>query len=86
MAYLAVNRDCTEMIFQNKPIRAFKDSSNHVWAVGDRHNYNIWYDGERIEVTDGCTVHVSYGIELPPATIKKLVGKELTWSDKPVKI
>ena len=46
----------------------------------DKH-LNFWYD----EIKDGG---ICYDIEisLPKGSIKKLIGKELTWQDNPVEL
>ena len=40
-----------------------------------RSKYDVWID----TYWEGC-------IELPKGTIKKLIGRELTWSDEPVEL
>lgn len=60
MAYLAVNKDGTEVIFSCHPKR----------------NKTFWHDYN----------HPDCRVFLPNGSIKKLIGKELTWEDKPVLI
>lgn len=62
MAWLCVDEDGQEMIFDNEPKR---DTS----SLGGYWNRN--------EEEDYCNV------DLPKGTIKKLIGKELTWKDEP---
>lgn len=64
MAYLVVDKDGTEKIFQDEPDR---DIDN-------------WYIKETVLYT--ATDHVY----LPTGSIKKLIGKTLTWEDDPVEI
>lgn len=68
MAWLAVNKDGTELI---SPFLPNRDLEDLVWDCF-RENAAGWYD--------------NYGIELPKGTIQKIIGRELTWDDKPVKI
>lgn len=59
MAWVAVDKDGTELIFNNEPSR-----EDYVWV--DPH----WEEF----------------IKLPKGTIKKLIGRELTWNDEPVEL
>ena len=43
---------------------------------------SFWYD----EVEDDAGVLYDTEISLPKGTIKKLIGRDLTWSDKPVEL
>ena len=62
MAWLAVDKDSTENIYNIEPIR---DLQVDRWDIA----------------TDD-----SWWIELPKGTIKKIIGKTLTWQDVPIKI
>lgn len=62
MAWLCIDEDGQEMIFDNKP---YRDTS----SVGGYWNRN--------KEEDYCNV------DLPKGTIKKLIGKDLTWEDEP---
>lgn len=42
---------------------------------------NFWYD----EVEDGGAIYDTE-IPLPKGSIKKLIGRDLTWEDEPVKL
>lgn len=64
MAWLCVDENGQEMIFDNKPYR-------DISSVGGYWN--------RSKKADYCNV------DLPKGTIKKLIGKELTWEDEPYK-
>lgn len=66
MAWVAVDKDNTELIFQYKPSRM-----TYTW------DYTL-YNGE-ILADDGY-------IFVPKGTIKKLIGKDLTWEDEPVEL
>lgn len=57
MAWLAVDKDGSEFIFDEEPER-----DEEVWDT------NLWY------------------IPLPEGSIKKLIGRNLTWDDEPVEI
>lgn len=62
MAWVAVNKDSTEYIFQNKPERGEANWQDLV--------YDTFY-------TD---------ILLPYGSIKRLIGRDLTWEDEPIEI
>lgn len=64
MAWLCVDEDGQEMIFDNEPKR---DTS----SLG-----GYWNRNEE----DYCNV------DLPKGTIKKLIGKELTWESEPYEL
>ena len=61
MAWLAVDKDGSEIVYGDKPYR-------YDW-LGE------WC----------CEIGVGL-VYLPKGTIKKPIGKELTWSDEPVKL
>jgi hypothetical protein len=63
MAWLCVDEDGDEMIFDNKPKRDNSPTCGGYWS--------------RNEERDFCNV------DLPKGTIKKLIGKNLTWEDEP---
>lgn len=62
MAWVAVNRDGTEYIYQNKPKRGEVNWQDLV--------YDTFY-------TD---------ILLPYSSIKRLIGRDLTWQDEAVEL
>ena len=73
MAWVAVDKYNKECIFQNKPKR----------------NEDFWEDAiyESFDGQGGELVfHHFSDIYLPKGTIKKLIGRDLTWSDKPVEL
>ena len=72
MAYVAVHSWGEEYMFHNCPERA----ENRYW----QDNIVYW------EVRGYTTRADDYSIPLPKGTIKKLIGKDLTWNDEPVKI
>lgn len=72
MAWLAVNSWGCEEMFHNCPERI----ENRYW----QDNIVYW------EIREHTTCADDYSIELPKGTIKKLIGKNLTWDDEPVKI
>ena len=73
MAWLAVDSKGSETIFAEKPIR----SKFNVWLV--RVVFSMNPDSETI------TNDTSF-IRLPQGSIKKLIGRDLTWEDEPVEI
>lgn len=73
MAWVAVDAYNDEYIFQNKPKR----------------DGNWWVD-PIYESFDGqggvLTYHHNSDIKLPKGSIKKLIGRDLTWKDEPVEL
>ena len=65
MAWVAVDKDGFEFIYEDKPERYIA-----CWS--------IWRRGFSEEAMN----HVI----LPKGSIKKLIGRELTWKDEPVKL
>jgi hypothetical protein len=59
-------------MFHNCPER----TENRYW----QDNIVYW------EIRGHTTCADDYSIQLPKGTIKKLIGKDLTWDDEPVKI
>jgi hypothetical protein len=72
MAYVAVDSWGQEVMFHNCPER----TENRYW----RDNIVYW------EIRGHTTCADDYSITLPKGTIKKIIGKDLTWDDEPVKI
>lgn len=71
MAWLAVNQDGYEGISMDKPTRS--PGEYHYWESIQRYGYHN-------------TIYVNSLIPLPKGSIKKLIGRELTWEEEPVKI
>lgn len=65
MAWLAVEEDGFEFIYDDKPERYI-----HCWSIWRRN-----FAGETMN-------HVM----LPKGSIKKLIGRDLSWSDEPVEL
>ena len=72
MAYVAVHRYGLEAMFHNCPERM----ENRYW----QDNIVYW------EIRGHTTCADDYSIPLPKGTIKKLIGRELTWEDEPVEL
>lgn len=70
MAWLAVNKDGTEWIMPEKPVRG--------WCGHWEYLEEVYIESERGSV--------SIEIELPKGSVHKLLGKELTWDDDPVEL
>lgn len=66
MAWVTVDKDGSERIFEQKP-RRFVQS---IWVSTHNDYRNRFYDF----------------VELPKGSIKKLIGRELSWSDEPVEL
>lgn len=87
--WLAVDKDGAEKIFNVKPFRGnTQKDRDRVWGgtyVGE--NYKKWYpkhDGRNEDT--GNAYYQGHSIELPKGTIKKIIGRELSWEDKPVEL
>lgn len=73
MAWVAINRDNTEYIFQHKPKCSEGYWSDEVFES---------FDGQ-----GGKPIfHHATDIELPKGSIKKLIGRDLAWEDEPVEL
>ena len=71
MAWVAVHKNGKEGIFSHKPTRG-EDPS-------------FWYD--EVEVYDSDEgLFCDTEIPLPKGSIKKLIGRKLTWNDEPVEL
>lgn len=75
MAWLAVEKNGLEVIFEEKPERNCQDM--------------YWYRLVEMPVYDESGPgedYFDYGIALPKGSIKKLIDKDLTWEDEPVEL
>lgn len=89
MAWVAVDKDGTEKIMSGKPIRRneivsvlwglikclpspYSKSQRHKWA-------SQWSIDPNDPLPEGA-------IELPKGTIRKLIGRDLSWKDEPVEL
>lgn len=73
MAWLAVNENGTENIFSTKPERC---ADTITYGNGGWSTEQIFY------WEDIC----DSAIKLPRNSIKKLIGRKMTWDDEPVEI
>lgn len=59
------------------------------WVAVDKNGTECLFSQKPSRGLEYCqwriTVHGVF-VELPQGTIKKLIGRELTWSDEPVKL
>lgn len=46
----------------------------------------LWWDCSDEVCVESEYGYIDMGIELPKGSIKKLIGKELTWEDKPFEL
>lgn len=72
MAHVAVQSWGDEVMFHNSPTR----KENRYWQ-----DDVVYYETRRY-----TTCADDYSIILPKGTIKKLIGRDLTWEDEPVEI
>ena len=77
MAFVTVSKSGLECVFNKKPIR--KKDFWHPSVIGQTSTLNIWGDEEYEDLYDDW-------VDLPKGSIKKLIGRELSWSDEPVEL
>lgn len=71
MAFLAVNKDGTEIISRTEPYRDYQ--------------YGLFECIENLGVGSHCYCSDA-SVVLPQGSILKLIGHELTWNDEPVEL
>ena len=76
MAWVAVDKDGKEWIFIYKPYR--EDNNRSLYKLYDP---SYWSDGYVSEYGNEDT-----GILLPKGSIKKLIGRDLTWENSSVEL
>ena len=76
MAWVAVNKNGNESIFAFKPFRT--DPVKSLYKLWEP---EYWSDKDVDKYGNEDT-----GIELPKGSIKKLIGRDLTWQDNPVEL
>ena len=81
MAYLAVNRDGEELVFNDYPIY---DRVEDTWKI-PMLRWELVYDDpdgvHKAEVRDD-----DYGVTLPNGTIERIIGGPLTFANEPIEI
>lgn len=76
MAWVAVHKNGKEEVFAFRPFRTDPNKSlNKLWETG------YWTDEGVSRYGNEDT-----GISLSKGSIKKLIGRELTWEDNPVEL
>ena len=76
MAWVAVNKDGKEGIFAFKPYR--RDYNRSLYKL---YEPTCWSDEDVYRYGNEDT-----GISLPKGSIKKLIGRDLDWSNEPVEL
>lgn len=76
MAWVAVNKDGKEGIFAFKPYR--RDYNRSLYKL---YEPTCWSDEDVSDYGNEDTE-----ISLPKGTIKKLIGRDLDWSNEPVEL
>lgn len=85
MAFLAVNRNGEELVFNELPTY---DRVEDTWKVNctreelvydDPHDFSAGHHWEEVDDSD-------YGVTLPKGTIEKITGDQLSFADEPVEI
>lgn len=85
MAYLAVNRNGEELVFNDCPIY---DRVEDTWKIpmlrwelvyDDPHDHSAGVHEDEISYDD-------YGVTLPNGTIERIIGGPLTFANEPIEI
>ena len=85
MAWLVVNRVNEELVFNECPTY---DRVEDIWKIpnereelvyDDNYDYSAGSHWETVEDAD-------YGVKLPKGTIKKIIGRTLSFRDNPLEI
>ena len=89
MAWVAVDKDGTEKIFASAPLRRNKYKSHlflyflfsHLpYTKNQRYKWAAyWSTDETDPLPEGAII-------LPKGSIKKLIGRDITWKDDPVEL
>lgn len=77
MSWVAVDKNGDENIYRNKPIKYDYHQYSGQWN-------DLYYPCYDITIDKDCEVDSK--ISLPKGSIKKLIGKELTFEDEPVEL
>lgn len=90
MAWVAVDKDRTEKIFSSIPVRREEITRglvgyirNMVRGAYTKNDYKKW---ACMWSTDANDPLPECAIKLPKGTIKKLIGRDLSWQDEPVEL
>lgn len=87
MAWLCVDEN-GEHIFCKEPLRGRtqKYVSFYREQLIRQQSSKLWY-ANADDIDDGdFIIYAEEGIDLPKGSIKKLIGRELSWSDEPVEL
>lgn len=85
MAFVAVNRDGEELIFNSKPVYDRVEDTWKVLGIKEELVYNDPHDhsaGVHSEIVNND----DYGVTLPKGTIEKIIGGPLSLANNPVGI
>lgn len=87
MAWLAVDIDGSEVCSNDKPFRHHEVANELIEKFGKGYEHCLkkddhWCNG----FSSGHYIPRFCGVKLPKGSIKKLIGRELNWSDEPVEI
>jgi len=75
MAWLAVNKEGEEVVFEDKPIR-----EKHM--MGNRMMSLFWV----CYFPTSNSYYTDFGLELTHGISEKLLGHKMTWEDNPIEI
>lgn len=82
MAFVAISRDNQELIFDKKPEY---DREEDCWRTTEG-DILVYEDYADFSAGTKWEENFFYGIDLPKGSIRKLIGRELTWEDEPVEL
>lgn len=78
MAWVAVHKNGSENVFVFKPYRTDLNINRSLYKLWEP---EYWSDDEVSDYGNEDT-----GISLPKGSIKKLIGRDLSWEDEPVEL
>lgn len=87
MAWLCVDEN-GEHIFSEEPLRGRTQKLVPFYKekLYERQSKHCWYSDATDIDDQGFIEYSEEGIDLPDGSIKKLIGRELSWSDEPVEL
>ena len=90
MAWVAVDKDGTEKIFETIPVRREEVERDFIGTLRkvirkaySKNNYKKWTSMWSSNLADPLP---EGAIKLPKGSIKKLIGRDLNWNDEPVEL
>ncbi len=86
MAYVAVDKNGTEVILSRKP---YREKKNYLQKTNNVSIFSNLFTGKWTDakyISGHCLYRCDTRIVLPPKSIEQLIGRTLSWKDEPVKL